>query len=41
LRTPDAIHLAVAVQLGVEIVTADAQLARSARLLHVKHKLVS
>jgi uncharacterized protein len=41
LRTPDAIHCAVASQIGEMIVTADAQLAHSAKVLHIKHRLIS
>lgn len=41
LRTFDAIHCAVASQINEAIVTADATLARSAKILHVKHKLLS
>ena len=41
LRTFDAIHCAVASYINETIVTADASLARSARILHVKHKLLS
>ena len=41
LRTFDAIHCAVASQINETIVTADAGLARSAKILHVKHKLLS
>ena len=41
LRTFDAIHCAVASQANETIITADAGLARSAKILHVKHTLLS
>jgi predicted nucleic acid-binding protein len=41
LRAFDAIHCAIASQINETIVTADASLAHSAKILHVNHKLLS
>lgn len=41
LRTLDALHLAVAARLGCALLTADVQLARAARSLHVRRRLLS
>lgn len=40
LRTLDALHLAVAARLGCVVLTADVQLARAARSLRVRRRLL-
>jgi len=41
LRTVDALHLAVAFTNGLTLLTADPNLARSAKHFHVPYKRVS
>lgn len=41
LRTFDAIHCAVASQINETLVTADVSLAQSAKILHVKYRLLA
>jgi predicted nucleic acid-binding protein len=40
LRTLDALHLAAAARFGCALLTADVQLARAARLLRVRRRLL-
>lgn len=40
LRTLDALHLAVAARVGFAILTADVRLARAARQLRVRRRLI-
>ena len=41
LRTVDALHLAAAFVHGLALLTADRSLARSAKILNVRYKLIS
>lgn len=41
LRSVDALHLAAASNAGLPVITADRELARSARHFGIRHKLIS